>query len=986
MKPATDQEFGTTGDVDLGISDSTGTPPPVDTSGSPGDAADGTASTGSGDLASTQPNVTTTEADASFSDLGDSYASDSSYTDGGGYSTENSVTVGEWNNADTAKSVEYYANIGFILAPFMDGWTGGATNAARTLGTLSEEGELFAMLDALLQALGQMHSVFKEFSDVANVVKKVWNSGAGSDAMDGVSTALTIAGVDQVQTVTEINNKVKQIGGDIKRVKQIINGLHKSGEAYVVAVQGIWPVGPSLATTAGATVLNFTNPLIIQIGVIAQHIGELMSLVNSLFKEGTDTRDSGQAYDIGESDIEDSSTNDSTHDQFTPDDSGSGYDTGTDTGSGYDTGTSGLGSGDTGTDTGSGYGAGSGYDTGSGLGTGTSGLGSGDTGTGSGSSGTPADNSSSTPNIPAFNPEMPADTGLDDGNTGSGLGTGTSGLGTGTSGLGTGTSGLGTGTSGLGSGDTGTGGGSSGTPGGGSSGTPADNSSSTPNIPAFNPEMPTGGELASSDLGSSTPGGGSSTPGGGSSTPTDSASSIPDIPAFNPEMPELSDSAPNGVGMSGDGTLTGPDGKPLAAGPGDTSMAPGGDGLLGSDGGELAKTDTGWENPLTGEQFDSAGNSLGSGTSPTAGAIPAFNPEMPDLSTAAPDGVEMADDGTLIGAGGEPLSAGPGDTTVAPDGSLLGPDGSPLEMTDTGWENPLTGEQFDTNGNLVEAASAGDAGATHAERLPDGVHVDPETGDLVGADGRALDQDPLTGLPILEDGTLLDPLTGQPLPLDTETNLPIDPATGALIDGNGDFLDPDTLEKLPEDEERGLIAHVDSGVMTDPTTGMHFNADGVLSDADGTALEIDEMTGKPMDSITGELLDPETGRLLDPTGAASLDLDPTTGLPVDGETGQLINPHTGQRFDPNTLMPASAIATGSGTVGEPHVITVGDDESAVTVEVDADRDQSITVDLAGDDAGPQTVTVEDGQITVNGTEPPAGEAASRRSTDAVSVS
>ncbi|MGL5818250.1 MAG: hypothetical protein ACRCYR_11845, partial [Phycicoccus sp.] len=464
----------------------------------------------------------------------------------------------------------------------------------------------------------------------------------------------------------------------------------------------------------------------------------------------------------------------------------------------------------------------------------------------------------------------------------------------------------------------------------------------------------------------------------------------PPIEEFKPGEVGSETSGSGGEGLNtGGSTVPGGDANTKPAGTETASMPP----IEEFKPGDVGSETSGAEEAKTASisPFTPPETGMGTGGGPGSSGTGGQN-GIPELSSEAPEGVEMAEDGTLLGSDGAPLAKGPGDTSVAPDGTLLGSDGTPLQHTAEGWENPVTGEMFDENGNLVETASTdtGDLAAADAGTLPDGVHVDPETGELVGDDGQELPRDPKTDLPMV-DGKLLDPLTGQELAFDPKTGMQVDPTTGALIDPEtGDFLDPDDpTKKLAEDEERGLVAHADTGVMTDPTTGLHFNEDGQLTDVNGKLLEIDDATGKPVDAVTGELLG-EDGRLLDATGKKPLDIDPSTGLPVDDATGQLIDPHSGQRFDPTTLaaVTGAPVAGATGPTGssvsaeqvssdtgpddgqygssttEPHVIEFEENGTSVTVEVDSDSE--VTIDIAGD-GGTHTVAVEDGEITVDGT-------------------
>ncbi|MGL5851553.1 MAG: hypothetical protein ACRCZD_12295, partial [Phycicoccus sp.] len=705
-------------------------------------------------------------------DTGVDFSGDKSYGDGSAFTEAASYSI--------------------LQTVALDACSAGQSQIGRQMTTGYTDTALDWLTDTLNSVLAAMQGVFKEFGDVANLLRQVWSSGSGSDAMKEVSGVLTLAGLDEAQQVVDINDKIKEISAGFRRIKQEINALHKSGDIYCAAVMCI-PGGQGAAVSAANVVTQITNGLAFQIAAIAQDVAQLIGMVSDLFggDSGSQTSTDDSSVDDGTEDsTDDSSTDDGTEGQADIeefDDGGAGDDLADDTGD--DSTDDQYGADDSSTDTedqadieefdDGGAGDDLADDTGDDSTDDQYGADDSSTDTedqadieefddgGAGQDLTEDSTADSSTegqdDIEEFDPGSGTGGGGDSGSGGGGLDTGTGG-GSGGGGLDTGT---GTG-GGTGSGST-----------GGGSGSDQGSSSGTPEIKPFDPgtgggsgggglDTGTGGGSGGGGLdtgtGTGTGGGtGSGSTGGGSGSDQGSSSGTPEIKPFDPGT---------GGGSGGGGLDTGTGG---GSGGGGLDTGTGGGGAdTGPAGSETAKT-------ASIPAFD-PGTGMGTGGGPGSSGAGGQS-GIPELSSEAPEGVEMAEDGTLLGSDGAPLAKGPGDTSVAPDGTLLGSDGTPLQHTAEGWENPLTGEKFDENGNLVENAStgAGEVAAAEAGTLPDGVHVDPETGELVGDDGEELPRDPKTDLPMV-DGTLLDPLTGQELALDPETQLPVDPTTGALID------------------------------------------------------------------------------------------------------------------------------------------------------------------------------------------------------------
>ncbi len=155
--------------------------------------------------------------------------------------------------------------------------------------------------------------------------------------------------------------------------------------------------------------------------------------------------------------------------------------------------------------------------------------------------------------------------------------------------------------------------------------------------------------------------------------------------------------------------------------------------------------------------------------------------------------------------------------------------------------------------------------------------------------------DPNTGMP------MIDPTTGQPVVqyVDGGTNQPVqtmtDPATGQVY-----AIDPATgqpMQGLQPIQTQSANPPIQTGIMTDPATGMQYDANTgqmVTNGGDATWGQFDQNQSVTYDA-NGQAIDPVTGYPLQSQNNGfdnSAPIDPDTGLPMmlitDPATGQQV--------------------------------------------------------------------------------------------------
>jgi hypothetical protein len=367
-------------------------------------------------------------------------------------------------------------------------------------------------------------------------------------------------------------------------------------------------------------------------------------------------------------------------------------------------------------------------------------------------------------------------------------------------------------------------------------------------------------------------------------------------------------------------------------------------------------TDGGGTGDGTGEEAGTGGTVQDGSTAPeatTTAAGPGTAPtaEVVTVQEGAGDPTAVAD-GTTGGTTGSTAAVSTVPADAAAAGAVPGPDGGPgtaadgstsvveVQVTSTGGESPTsvdpgaapvtpaagdgfgavdptTGEVVDENGDLVgtvpTAATdalvatgelpAGDGATTAATGGgPEGLAVDPETGEVVDANGDPrpdLFFDADTGAVLTADGAGSGPVpdgapatTGAegPAPADTgQVALSVDAATGQVL-----------ADGVPV-----------PGAVVDPTTGAVVTSDGATPDPAAVSPALLAATTTAATGTTapdgGLLVDPATGALHTADGTpVPLRLDPATGAVTASAAS------TGGPVSPALLAP---VPTGAGTAG-----------------------------------------------------------------------
>lgn len=361
--------------------------------------------------------------------------------------------------------------------------------------------------------------------------------------------------------------------------------------------------------------------------------------------------------------------------------------------------------------------------------------------------------------------------------------------------------------------------------------------------------------------------------------------------ALGPDGKPLTDKDGNLLGPDGN-PLIGPDGKPVklgkgpygpSVGPDGTVYGPDGKPILGPDGKPL-KAGIGPDGkPLC----DENGNLLGADGNPLKDKN--GNPIKPgsDGAYVGPDGTVYGPDGKpLLGPDGKPLKAmlGPDGTPITDkDGNLLGPDGKPLKGPDgkpvKHGPGPTVGEDGIVYGPDGKPLLGPDGKPLMAALGPDGKPLKDKNGNLIGPDGKPLlgpDGKPIKATPGGPDGSGPGPYVGP---------------DGTLYGPDGKpVLGPDGKPLKAGRNPDGSLITDDDGNVCEAGPGSYIGPDGTLYGPDGKPLLGPD--GKPLKCGLGPdgkpLLDKD-GNLLGPDGKPLIGPDGKPIKPGQGPYG----PHTG---------------------------------------------------------------------------------------------